>query len=142
MKATQRLRIIMENDHFVAFAPYASNTPYEIALLPRRHRHPSPPWNRMNWTIWPACCKICSRACGDCWMIRITTMCIDSAPVHMSQSPFFHWGLLIYPRLTTRAGFEIGSGIGINVVAPEQAAAQLRETDGAPMTFKEEFDSE
>ena len=39
----------------------------------------------------------------------------------------FHWHLDIAPRLSLRAGFELGTGIEINSVAPEQAAAELRE---------------
>jgi galactose-1-phosphate uridylyltransferase len=33
----------------------------------------------------------------------------------------------ILPKLTTRAGFELGTGVYINVVAPERAADDLRE---------------
>jgi UDPglucose--hexose-1-phosphate uridylyltransferase len=32
----------------------------------------------------------------------------------------------VLPRLTTRAGFEQGTGVLINVVPPERAAADLR----------------
>jgi UDPglucose--hexose-1-phosphate uridylyltransferase len=55
----------------------------------------------------------------------------------MADVPFYHWHLEIYPKLTTQAGFEIGSGIGINPVTPEDAATQLRATDGAPVTVDE-----
>ena len=44
-----------------------------------------------------------------------------------SLSQQFHWHLEIIPRLTIVAGFELGTGIYINVVAPEQAAADLRD---------------
>jgi UDPglucose--hexose-1-phosphate uridylyltransferase len=52
---------------------------------------------------------------------------VRSSPHHAAGEPHFHWYLEILPRLTTQAGFEIGSGIGVNVVAPETAAAQLRD---------------
>jgi UDPglucose--hexose-1-phosphate uridylyltransferase len=32
----------------------------------------------------------------------------------------------VLPKVTTRAGFELGTGVLINVVAPELAAAELR----------------
>ena len=51
---------------------------------------------------------------------------IRSAPHHSAGEPHFHWYVEILPRLTTRAGFEIGSGMNINVVAPEIAADGLR----------------
>jgi UDPglucose--hexose-1-phosphate uridylyltransferase len=31
------------------------------------------------------------------------------------------------PRLTTLAGLELGAGVNLNIVAPEQAASELRE---------------
>ena len=39
----------------------------------------------------------------------------------------FCWRIDIVPRLTTPAGLEMGTGVHLNVVAPEQAAAELRE---------------
>jgi UDPglucose--hexose-1-phosphate uridylyltransferase len=38
----------------------------------------------------------------------------------------FHWHLDVLPRIGVVAGFEEGTGILVNVVPPEQAAAQLR----------------
>ena len=38
----------------------------------------------------------------------------------------YHWHAHVFPRLTTRAGFEQGTGVLINVVPPERAAADLR----------------
>ncbi|MEU7429935.1 hypothetical protein AB0B07_03510 [Streptomyces sioyaensis] len=35
------------------------------------------------------------------------------------------------PRLSATAGFELGSGIAVNPVPPEQAAAQLRQAVAA-----------
>jgi len=39
----------------------------------------------------------------------------------------FHWHIDIVPRLTVKAGFELGTGVDINVYPPEWAAADLRE---------------
>ena len=38
----------------------------------------------------------------------------------------FHWHVHVLPKVTTRAGFELGTGVLINVVAPELAASELR----------------
>lgn len=38
----------------------------------------------------------------------------------------FHWHIEIIPRLSIAAGFELGSGMFINTVAPERAAAYSR----------------
>jgi UDPglucose--hexose-1-phosphate uridylyltransferase len=39
----------------------------------------------------------------------------------------YHWWIEVVPRISTTAGFEIGTGVFVNTVAPEDAAAQLRE---------------
>jgi UDPglucose--hexose-1-phosphate uridylyltransferase len=38
----------------------------------------------------------------------------------------FCWHIDLVPRLTLRAGFELGTGVEINVYPPELAAADLR----------------
>jgi UDPglucose--hexose-1-phosphate uridylyltransferase len=48
-----------------------------------------------------------------------------TAPHHHAGGPF-HWHLHVLPRITNAAGFEQGTGVLINVVAPEDAAAELR----------------
>ena len=38
----------------------------------------------------------------------------------------YHWHVHLFPKLVTTAGFERGTGVMINIVPPETAAAQLR----------------
>jgi len=38
----------------------------------------------------------------------------------------FHWYISIIPRVSKMAGFELGSGIFINVAIPEESAEFLR----------------
>ena len=52
---------------------------------------------------------------------------IDSAPIDQSGNRHYHWHIEVLPRLSTRAGFEIGSGMNINSILPETCAKQLRE---------------
>ena len=44
---------------------------------------------------------------------------------HQHDGPF-HWHAHLWPKLTTVAGFERGTGVMINIVPPEQAADELR----------------
>lgn len=43
-------------------------------------------------------------------------------------SPFAPWYLRIIPRLSERAGLELGTGLSVNHVEPEKAAAELART--------------
>ena len=45
-----------------------------------------------------------------------------------SGAEHFSWRIDILPRLTYLAGLELGAGVNLNIVAPEQTAAELRET--------------
>jgi UDPglucose--hexose-1-phosphate uridylyltransferase len=46
------------------------------------------------------------------------------------KSEFYHWHIEVYPKLAIWAGFEKSTGIYINTVPPEDAAASLREAAG------------
>ena len=52
-----------------------------------------------------------------------------SAPPRAAADEFC-WHIDIVPRLTIRAGFELGTGVDINVYPPERAAGDLREALG------------
>jgi UDPglucose--hexose-1-phosphate uridylyltransferase len=52
---------------------------------------------------------------------------IHTAPIKDEGEDYYHWHLQIIPRLTTPAGFEMGSGIYINVSLPEETAKFLKE---------------
>jgi len=54
---------------------------------------------------------------------------LHSAPCDRDEKDGFHWHLEIMPRLTIAAGFEMGSGIYINVTPPELAASCLRDVE-------------
>ena len=43
---------------------------------------------------------------------------------HHHEDPF-HWHVHVLPRIQSVGGFEQGTGVPINIVAPEQAAAAL-----------------
>ena len=51
---------------------------------------------------------------------------LHEAPLRDSCEDYWHWHIEIMPRLSTAAGFELGTGIWINTMLPEEAAAHLR----------------
>jgi len=52
---------------------------------------------------------------------------MDSALAGEESNDYYLWHLRIIPRLTERAGFEIGSGIYINTALPEETAQFMRD---------------
>jgi UDPglucose--hexose-1-phosphate uridylyltransferase len=62
-------------------------------------------------------------ACGD----PDFNLVMYSAPSNGGHHErVFHWHLKLIPKLSTPAGFEIGSAMSINTMPPEEAAARLR----------------
>ena len=56
---------------------------------------------------------------------------VHSAPPPESRAAGtrFHWYIDVVPRLSIVAGFEMGSGVFVNIVTPEVAASRLRDRD-------------
>jgi UDPglucose--hexose-1-phosphate uridylyltransferase len=46
--------------------------------------------------------------------------------LHTFTSGENHWHFEVLPRLTVFAGLELGAGLYVNPLAPEEAAARLR----------------
>ncbi|UCC86042.1 MAG: hypothetical protein JSV81_14430 [Anaerolineales bacterium] len=122
-------RLLAETEHFVAFVLFAALSPFHIWILPRRHES-----SFLNATAQ----ELADLGRLLRQMLRKLYMglrdphynyLIRSAPLHDPSSEYFHWYVAIVPRVTLRAGFELGSGIFINVTTPEDDAAFLRSVD-------------
>lgn len=122
-------RIVLANEEFVAFVPYAARVPYEVWIVPREHQA-----SFGESTV--------EQAAGLAAMLQAVlarlyhglgdpdyNYVINTAPHHSSGEPFYHWHVQILPRLTTPAGFELGSGVHINISLPEETAAHLRSVE-------------
>ena len=60
---------------------------------------------------------------------------LHTSPLRESVETTFHWHWEIHPRLRAIAGLELGSGLPVNPVSPEEAVEELlRESGlGAPV---------
>ena len=52
---------------------------------------------------------------------------LHSAPAEDDTRRYYLWHIQILPRVTTIAGFELGSGMHITTVVPEESAALMRD---------------
>lgn len=130
----QKKRIVFENEYFTAFCPYASRVPFETWIMPRKS---DPFFEDIGPEERSALAEALQQVLG-----RLYTglqdppynYYIHSAPCDetgfvcdTSLFQHFRWHIAVMPRLSTAAGFELGTGIEINTVTPEDAAAFLRE---------------
>lgn len=109
--------MIYADKHVAAFAPYASSAGYEAWVVPRTH-------HRRLADLRAA--EIHSVAT----VLKFITAKLDS--IQLSYNFFLqeslpeaedHFLIKVQPRWSTWAGFELATGVIINTVAPEQAAA-------------------
>lgn len=120
-------RVVMENGAFVVIHPYASRSPFETWILPKTHQ---PCFAFTEQAELLELAKVLRstlrkiyHALGDPDYNYI----IHTAPAEDEDNPYFLWHIQIVPRLTTAAGFEMGSGIYINTALPEDTARFMRE---------------
>lgn len=123
---SQERRLVMESERFVVFCPWASRTPFEMRIMPRRHAarfeemaaeesaELAEVLRSVLFKLW--------RGLGD----PDYNLVVSTSPVSGGELPYNHWRIALIPRTTTPAGFEMGSGIFINAMPPEEAAPFLR----------------
>jgi UDPglucose--hexose-1-phosphate uridylyltransferase len=122
-----RQRVIGENDHFLAFIPYASEVPFEIWIMPKEHCSdfgtiPANEVVSFASLLREVLEKLYTRLQNPDYNYAIM-----SAARYKIGEPQLHWYCQIHPRLTTPAGFEMGCGININPSLPEADAAFLND---------------
>ncbi|OGN13797.1 MAG: hypothetical protein A3J47_01490 [Candidatus Yanofskybacteria bacterium RIFCSPHIGHO2_02_FULL_43_22] len=125
-------RIIYENDLFLAFCPFVSKTPYEIRIFSRdSHAHfekMPDEFDKYLADVLLTILKKIKKALGN----PPYNLFIHTAPAETdmeSVHEFYSWHIEILPKAKVAAGFEMGTGVDINVVDPDDAAKLLRETD-------------
>lgn len=120
-------RIVLETENFVSFEPFASRSPFETWILPKKH-------NSSFESVTPEYAKeiayVTKHTLGKIYSALKDpdyNAVIYSSPAHEKDVEYYHWHIQIIPRVSAVAGFELGSGIYINTVIPENAAKFLRE---------------
>jgi UDPglucose--hexose-1-phosphate uridylyltransferase len=121
--------VIERGRHFVAIKPFASRYEWEIHILPLKHQADF--------------IDISDDQRRDLARVLRRAMARLDAVIGGAQYNFFlhslphsrdfadgvasyHWHLEICPRTSIPTGFELGSGLFVSTISPEEAAAQLR----------------
>ena len=109
----------------VAFAPFASRSPFEIWVVPRRHEaglraddRDGRPGDRRGAPAGPR--RLAAGLDGPPYNLVLHT-----APLREQVDATYHWHWEIHPRLREIAGLELGTGLPVNPVSPEDAVEEL-----------------
>jgi UDPglucose--hexose-1-phosphate uridylyltransferase len=114
-------RIVAIDDEAVLLAPYGSRMPFQLMLAPRQPRMRFEEDGPLGAALLHDGLSRLARHFGTSPPLN---MWVRTAP---RGAEHFCWRIDIAPRLTHLAGLELSTGVNLNIVAPEHAAAVLRE---------------
>jgi len=118
VRRSERLGAIDEDAMLIC--PWASRGAFELRLIPRR---PAPSFERDGSDAAPMLATALRALREHFGAAPELNLWIRTAPRGADQ---FHWHLDIAPKLAHKAGFELSTGVDINIYPPERAAAELR----------------
>ena len=116
----RRERIVAIDDEAVVLCPFASRVPFHLQIVPRR------PVARFK-DDGPLGAGLLHES-----LVRLGSVLGGLPPLNMwvrtapRDAERFCWRIEVMPRLAQLAGLEIGTGVHLNVLAPEDAAERLR----------------
>ncbi len=117
-------RLIWEDAASVAFAPYASRSPFEVWIVPRRHVADFGQSSDADIASTAEALRQVLRR-----LARLDgpphNLILHAAPLRQRVDATYHWHWEIHPRLREIAGLELGTGLPVNPVSPEEAVEQL-----------------
>ena len=116
----RRERVVAIDDEAVLLAPYASRLPFQLMIAPRRPRARFEDDGPLGAGLVHEALTRLRRRLGAAPPLNLWVRTAPRGAEH------FCWRIDILPRLTHLAGLELGTGVHLCVVAPEQAAAELR----------------
>lgn len=120
----ENIRVINQNDKFIAICPYASQYAYESWILPKRHRGRFEELDEDGVKSLAELFKPVIEKYEQEFNMPSYNIVIHTLPLFDDRN--YHWHIEILPRLTTAAGFELATGVYINPAPPEMAASILR----------------
>ncbi|PIU09127.1 MAG: galactose-1-phosphate uridylyltransferase [Candidatus Moranbacteria bacterium CG_4_8_14_3_um_filter_34_16] len=123
----KKLRVVFENDEYLAFCPFSSRVAFEVWVIPKKHK---PYFERTGKeekikvaeALQGVLEKIYKRLNNPDYNFYIHT-----SPCDGKDYPHFHWHIEILPKTSVWAGFELSTGVEISTIEPEESARYLRE---------------
>ncbi len=121
---TDGKRVIVASEDALVICPFWSGVPYEMLVIPRQHDVHLQDANDESLAAVGVAIRDALAQLNEVFGDVSFNLVFHTAPHHHTGS--FHWHAHIWPKITTIAGFERGTGVMINIVSPEHAAEQLR----------------
>jgi UDPglucose--hexose-1-phosphate uridylyltransferase len=114
-------RLVAVDDEALLVCPWASRSPFELRVIPRSAAPAFEADGDTGTAMIRQAIAGLAKLFGAPPQLNLW---VRTAPRGTEE---FCWHVDILPRLTIRAGFELGTGVEVNVYPPERAAADLRD---------------
>jgi UDPglucose--hexose-1-phosphate uridylyltransferase len=127
----EKIRVIDKNGSAIAITPFVSREPFEVRIFPRRHQpcFEKMPARELKGVV--AALQSSLRRIEKYLRDPDFNFFIHTAPLKNQQRyKHYHWHIEILPKISISAGFELSTGVEIDVVDPDQAAAILKGRKG------------
>jgi UDPglucose--hexose-1-phosphate uridylyltransferase len=114
-------RLVSVDAEAVAICPFASRVPFQLQIAPRR---PTPRFEDEGPLAAGMLLAALARLEAALGSVPPLNLWVRTAPRGAER---FCWRIDLLPRLAQPAGLEVGTGIHVNALSPEDAAKRLRE---------------
>ncbi len=123
-EVADRERLVFEDAASVCFAPYASRSPFELWVVPRHH---DADFGRATDDQITSAAETLRKVLKLLAVLDWPpyNLVLHTAPLHERVDETYHWHWEIHPRLREIAGLELGTGLPVNPVSPEEAVDHL-----------------
>jgi UDPglucose--hexose-1-phosphate uridylyltransferase len=120
----RRDRLVFDDAASVCFAPYASRSPFELWIVPRHHEADFSRATDDQLTSAAETLRKVVRMLGSLEGPAYNLV-LHTAPLHENVRETYHWHWEIHPRLREIGGLELGTGLPVNPISPEEAVDEL-----------------
>jgi UDPglucose--hexose-1-phosphate uridylyltransferase len=114
-------RLVAIDDDALLICPWASRSPFELRIVPRRAAARFEDDGEAGVAMLGRAYAALGERFGGTPQLNLW---VRTAPRGAEE---FHWHIDIAPRLSIKAGFELATGVDINIYPPERAAAELKD---------------
>jgi len=118
-------RLVWEDAESVAFAPFASRSPFELWIVPRRHEADFARAGARDVAATAEALRQVLATLAAALDGPPYNLVLHTAPLREQVDATYHWHWEIHPRLREIAGLELGTGLPVNPVSPEDAVEEL-----------------
>jgi len=121
--------VVERGEKFIAIKPFASRYEWEVHILPLEHQSnflntPAEDMQDLANVMQRTMARLDAVIGGAQYNFFLHS--IPHGDEYKNMGPSYHWHLEICPRTSIPTGFELGSGLFVNTINPEEAAEKLR----------------